>query len=124
MACGYKTKGCAHAEGCEKTHEECATAKYFDCLVGSSAECRNNLLPARHFVPMWRDREKTDERCVGCKKRTDGGYCSVWPFPAMRWPNGDPSFENKCVLANHVRPEKKKGTFVNPLKASKKGYRR
>lgn len=61
-----------------------------------------------------------DERCKGCSKVTEEGFCKSFVIPSRRWPEGEVSFYNKCVLADHIIEEKKKGTFVNPIKASKR----
>lgn len=126
MSCGYETKGCAFAENCEKTYHDCAKAKYFDFLIANSEECKNSGLKTMDFVAMNRDKELVDERCRlenGCSKITEFGFCSAFVRPSVRWPNGEPAFENKCVLADHLKFEKKKGTVINPLKASKRARR-
>ena len=61
-----------------------------------------------------------DERCKGCSKVTEKGFCSSFVIPSKRWPVGEVSFHNKCVLADHVNYEKKKKVFINPIKASKR----
>jgi hypothetical protein len=61
-----------------------------------------------------------DERCKGCSKVTEKGFCSAFIIPSKRWPEGEVSFYNKCVLANHIKEGKKKVIFTNPIKASKR----
>ena len=124
MTCGYKDKGCAKGAGCKKEYGDCGLARYFDWLVARSDECRNNLLKESDYVAAWRMREKIDPRCEGCDKATDGGYCSVFVKPGLKWPDGEPSFDNKCFMATHFKPAKKKTGFVNPLKLSKRRNRR
>jgi hypothetical protein len=64
--------------------------------------------------------EPIDERCKGCSKVTEMEFCSSFIIPSKRWPTGEVSFYNKCVLADHIKDGKKKATFVNPIKASKR----
>jgi hypothetical protein len=119
MKCGYSSKGCAKGEGCDRKMEDCSIARHFDYLVARSTECKNNFLPTDQFVQMWRDRRSTIDKCEGCR-RTEGGYCSAYSNPAVKWPRGEVSYENKCALATHVKPSRKKGKKVNALKASKR----
>lgn len=123
MTCGYADKGCAKAEGCGKDYDGCATAKYFDYLVGSSDECRNNSLKEKDYVALWRMREKIDPKCEGCNRVDEFDRCRSFTVPSIRWPEGEATFDNKCVMATHLTPVKKKSVFVNPLKLSKRRNR-
>ena len=63
------------------------------------------------------------EQCEGCErvvKYDMGNFCSIYPYPAIRWRKGI------CNFAIHVKKKKKKNDTirkVNPLKAAKRASR-
>lgn len=121
MKCGYENKGCAFTEECERDPDNCVFAKYFNFLVITSKECQQNNLKPKEYLEVFKASQPIDDRCIGCSRATSTGFCSVFPSPAKRWPAGDPTVDNKCLLADHIKETStKKGNKINPLKASKR----
>ncbi len=64
------------------------------------------------------------EQCEGCGKVTEyekGKFCTVYPYPALKWKKGH------CNFATHVKIEIEKdeaGKKINPLKAAKRASRK
>ena len=56
------------------------------------------------------------EMTQGPCKRIDGDKCSVYIKPSIMWKLGD------CGLATHIIQEDDEKKFINPIKASKRGY--
>lgn len=68
-------------------------------------------------------RQPIIDKCIGCS-RVDGHFCNTFVIPEKRWPVGKASFSSKCMLADHIQSDNKnKGTFVNPIKQSKRMYK-
>jgi len=72
------------------------------------------------LIEMKKMRQPIDNRCKNCSRVREDGFCESFVIPSMRWPEGEVSFFNKCILADHIKEEKKKGSFVNPIKYSKR----
>lgn len=61
------------------------------------------------------------DKCTGCNRIGADGYCTTFVIPSARWPEGESTVENKCLLASHVTASAKKDTKkVNALKASRR----
>jgi RNA polymerase subunit RPABC4/transcription elongation factor Spt4 len=59
------------------------------------------------------------EKCKGCKKVTEDGFCMVYDNPEAKWSVGG------CFIATHISKEKSfMAKKMNPLKASKKGKKK
>jgi hypothetical protein len=41
-------------------------------------------------------------------------------IPKNKWPDGKATYENRCNLSTHIKPERKKVKAMNALKASKR----
>ena len=124
MKCGYKNKGCAFADECQRDPQNCSFAKYFDFLVLASKECQNNGLRPKQYLEVFKASQPIVDRCIGCSRAKDTGFCTTFPSPAKRWPAGDPTVENKCLLADHITATKgTQKTKINPIKASKRAKR-
>jgi len=57
------------------------------------------------------------EMTQGPCARVDGDKCSVYINPSFMWKLGD------CGLATHIIQIEDEKKFINPIKASKRGYR-
>jgi hypothetical protein len=56
------------------------------------------------------------EMTQGPCERIDGDKCFAYINPSAKWKLGD------CGLATHIIQEEDEKKFINPIKASKRGY--
>jgi len=113
--CGYANKGCNHASNCQKESSECGYNKYFDWLMENFSG--SNMLNQGEYAATAKLKQPIIDRCKGCSRVDQFGFCSTFVIPEKRWPADE---NDKCFLADHIALGVKKGQKINPLKASRR----